>query len=391
MLTIIKNKILGQETGLKSQSLPFISNGFLTLGSEVELQLIDGSNYNLSSTAEKFLSDSKSSSKVKPEFYLSTIEVNTEKCKDVKEIEKDLSESFGFVKNIASNNGLKLATTGCHPFSRYSDCLITPKERYNDLIDRNQWLTRRMTVYGLHVHIGMKSGDECVSYMNFFLRFIPHLLALSASSPFWQGEDTGLASCRPSTYEALPTAGSPYWFSSWAEFEHLYFNLIKSKSITMMNDLWWDIRPSPKYGTVEIRVCDGVATLSETAAIVAFIHLLAHWFRDNSEWIFSLPSPMRWIFRENKWRAMRHGLNAEIIVSPNGDIRLLKNDIKEWVLKLKPYAEKLGYEKYMETILQICEKGNSADRQRKIYSQSQSLEDVVRHNTKEFETGSPIY
>jgi carboxylate-amine ligase len=169
----------------------FCSNGFLTLGVEVELQLIDRDSLNLTPRAKELLEIALPlSKKIKEEFYLSTLEINTDKCNNAHEIEADLSESFDLITKISNQLKIDLATTGCHPFSRYSDCVITPSNRYNELIDRNQWLTRRMTVYGLHVHLGMKSGDEAIRFNNFFLNFIPHLLALSASSPFWQGDDT---------------------------------------------------------------------------------------------------------------------------------------------------------------------------------------------------------
>jgi len=374
----------------KHPEINFKTGGFLTLGTEIELQLIDTSTYGLTPRSSEVLEKTSKLNNIKQEFYLSTLEIITGKCNDAHEIEKDLFGNITRLKEQTDALGIKLATTGCHPFARYSDCIITPNSRYNELIDRNQWLTKRMTVYGLHVHIGMRTGDEAIQYMNFFLRFIPHLLALSSSSPFWQGSDTGLSSCRPTTYEALPTAGLPYWFNNWSEFEHLYGALKESKSIAVMNDLWWDIRPSPKFGTIEIRVCDGVATLGETAAIVAFIHMLSHWFSENSEWLLSLPQPERWIMRENKWRSMRHGLNADIITNPSGTTKLLLNDVLDWTEKLEPYAKKLGYEKYLKTIRGICESGNSADRQRKIFAKTGSLEEVVKHNIREFEEGEPV-
>ena len=273
----------------------FCPNGFLTLGAEVELQLIERDSLNLTPRAKELLEIALPlSKKIKEEFYLSTLEINTDKCNNAHEIEADLSESFDLITKISNQLKIDLATTGCHPFSRYSDCVITPSNRYNELIDRNQWLTRRMTVYGLHVHLGMKNGDEAIRFNNFFLNFIPHLLALSASSPFWQGDDTGLSSCRPTTYESLPTAGHPYSVKNYAEFEHLYATLVKCKSINSLKDLWWDIRVSPAFGTLEIRICDGLATLSETLAIVAFIHLLAHWFSDNASWLNQVPTSPIW-------------------------------------------------------------------------------------------------
>ncbi len=370
----------------------FRSNGNLTLGVEIELQLIDPETQNLAPRAEELLKMSAAmSKKIKQEFYLSTVEINSDKCVNVHEIDKDLSASLDVAAKISEALKINFATTGCHPFSRYSDCVITPSPRYNELIDRNQWLTRRMTVYGLHIHIGMKSGDDVIRFNNFFLNFIPHLLALSASSPFWQGEDTGLASCRPTTYESLPTAGHPYRVKNWREFEQLCETLKKCQAINSLKDLWWDIRPSPSYGTLEIRACDGLSNLEETLAIVAFIHLLANWFNDNGNWLSQVPTSPLWFARENKWRAIRHGLKANLVVDLGGETKPIAQDILEWIEKLAPYTNQFGYQKYCEALKNIVEKGSSSSRQRKVYNSSNSLQEVVKFNVDEFTVRKPIF
>ncbi len=370
--------------------LRFQTAGELTLGAEIELQIIDPENQNLTSRATELLAAGSHIDKLKPEFYLSTVEINTGKCRDVHEVANDLTASYDAMDALASRVGVQFSTTGCHPFSRYADCVITPSERYDELIDRNQWLTRRMTVYGLHVHIGMVDGDACMRFNNFFLYFMPHLLALSASSPFWQGDDTGLASCRPTTYEALPTAGQPYPANSWSEFETLYQSLKKCDAIRSLKDLWWDMRPSPQFGTLEIRVCDGPATLQEAVSIVAFIHLLAHWFRDHGNWLDRFQPPSRWVARENKWRVMRYGLDAKLVASIDGAVKPVAEDIREWLEKLAPYTKKLGYSEYVTGIHAILERGNSSMRQKEVFQRTGSLEAVVRHNVAEFKARRPI-
>lgn len=371
--------------------LRFLTAGVLTLGVEIELQLINPATRNLVPRAEELLKAGQQLRKLKPEFYLSTVEINTDKCDDVHCVERDLAQSLDALQRLSRALGIEFATTGCHPFARYTDCVITPSARYTELIDRNQWLTRRMTVYGLHVHVGMASGDECIRFSNFFLHFLPHLLALSASSPFWQGDDTGLASCRPSTYEALPTAGQPYPVQNWHDFETLYRTLKKCQAIDSLKDMWWDLRPSPNFGTLEIRVCDGPATLLEALAITAFIHLLAHWFRENGGWIDQVPQPSAWLMRENKWRVMRHGLAADIVVSVEGDTRPVSQHIEEWLEKLQPHAQKLGYLRYIETLKMILERGNSTARQRVVFERSHSLEQVVAFNVREFNAQAPLW
>lgn len=382
ILNNINRESILASPNIKKQEIEFQSSEALTLGVEIEIQLIDKQNLNLTPRAEEFIHPAQP--KIKPEFYLNTIEVNTDKCYSVKEVQNDLTQTFTELNVIAEKLNVMLSTTGAHPFARYADCIISPSTRYQKLIDRNQWLTRRMTVYGLHVHIGMASSDDCIRYNNFFLNFLPHLLALSASSPFWQGTDTGLSSCRPTTYEALPTAGQPYYVRNWKDFVNLYESLKKCGSINTLKDLWWDMRPSPGFGTLEIRVCDGCATLCETLAITAFIHLLACWFADHGSWLESVTYPPRWLSRENKWRAMRYGLNAELVSNIEGKTKLMYEDLLEWLDKLKPYTEKLGYQDYCANLIKIMELGTSSQRQRKIFQQTESLEEVVRFNIHEF-------
>lgn len=372
--------------------IEFNSSDSLTLGVEIELQIIDRNSLNLTPKFDELFSACESPKRLEAEFYLSTAEINTsQKCNNVGEVEVDFNKSIDQIIRASENIGVELATTGCHPFSRYADCVITPSKRYNELIDRNQWLTRRMTVYGLHVHLGMKSGDDFVRFNNFFFYFLPHLLALSASSPFWQGENTGLSACRPTTYESLPTAGQPYKVKNWNEFESLYGSLKKCKAIDSMKDLWWDMRPSPRLGTLEIRVCDGCATLEETLAIVALVHLLAAWFEENGAWIDRFQAPLHWIIRENKWRAIRHGLDAELITCQEGKTKPIRQDISDWVEKLAPLTKKFGYEKYINNLCEILEKGNSTTRQLKVFEKTNSLQEVVKFNIAEFKNRKPIW
>lgn len=371
--------------------LIFKSAGSLTLGVEIELQIIDPATHNLASRAEDVLARAAHMPSVTREFYLSTVEINSNKCIDVHAVEQDLGPIISRLQNVGSDLGLNFSTTGCHPFARYADCIITPTQRYHELIDRNQWLTRRMTVYGLHVHIGMRSGDECIRFNNFFLHFLPHLLAISASSPFWQGEDTGLASCRPTTYEALPTAGQPYVVHSWREFGQLCNTLKACDAIQSLKDLWWDLRPSPSHGTLEIRVCDGLATFSETLAVVAFVHALAHWFRENGSWVDDVPPPPRWLARENKWRAMRSGLDAKLITSLTGEVKSLRDDVNEWCLRISRTVSDLGYEAHFDTLRRILAEGNSSMRQRDVFARTGSLGQVVAHNVAEFEARHPLW
>jgi carboxylate-amine ligase len=361
----------------------------LSIGVELELQVLDGTSLLLTPHAADIISLCKDA-RFEREFFQSTIEVITDICSNVHEIEFNLESSLDKVTNGARQLGLKLGSTGTHPLADYRERLITPSVRYNDLIDRNQLIIRRMAVYGMHIHIGMSSGDACIHNNYFFMHFLPHILALSGSSPFWQGKYTGLSSCRPTTYESLPTAGMPYLVKDWNSFQSLIQFLLNSKSITSMKDLWWDLRPSPAYGTLELRFCDEPATLYESLSIVAFVHLLAHWFRDHAEeWTTSHAPLKQWIFRENKWRAIRYGLGAEIVVSRTGKTKSLQRDILDWIKILGPYAQQLKYTEFLEGVRTIALKGNSSDRQHRVYQNTNDLDAVVRHNVSEFERRTP--
>lgn len=364
----------------------------LTLGVEMELQVLDAERLVLTPRSLEII-HAINSDRLTKEMFRSTLEIITGVCKDVHEVHNDLSASIEKVKAYASKNNIRFAGTGTHPLAMYRDRITSTGQRYQDLVDRNQWLIKRMAVYGLHIHIGMHNADECMQYNHFFLRFVPHLIALSASSPYWQNADTGLAAARPTMYEAHPTSGMPYLATNWEDFERVYDTMIATKSIESMKDIWWDIRPSPGYGTLELRMCDGPATMLELESIVAFIQLLAYWFNDNGKIYFAKnkPVPDRWILRENKWRAIRYGTEATLI---DPDTLLTEEFyviMHNWLQRVAPYAEKLNYKKYTDVLKSMLTKGNSAQRQRKAYQRTRSIKQVVNHNVLEWESGEPIW
>jgi carboxylate-amine ligase len=373
--------------------LPFTKNDeALTLGVEMELQLLDRDTHLLVPKAPEVLRDLKHDRLTK-EMFRSTLELITGVCRDVHEVEADLTQTLAEVRKAGEHYNLTFAGTGTNPVANYDERELSSSARYHELLDRNQWLIRRMAVYGLHVHLGMYDGDSCIRYNNFFLQFIPHLIALSASSPYWIGKDTGLASSRPTVYEAHPTSGRPVMVNDWNEFNALYAMLVKTNSIESMKDIWWDLRPSPGYGTLEIRICDGPATMLELESIVAWIHLLAHWFHDHEEEFYMRNNlkPEVWIMRENKWRSIRFGTEAMIISYEDFHEHKLSDSIYYWLDVLQPYVTGLGYEKYVDCIVQILQRGNSATRQRRIMEKSGDIMDVVHHNILEFEAGRPIW
>jgi glutamate---cysteine ligase / carboxylate-amine ligase len=372
----------------KMESIEFNpSQSPLSLGVELELQVLDEETLQLSPRAAELI-DVLADRKFKKEFFQSTIEVVTGICHSVQMVEEDLRESLHKLLKAAKALHLKISSTGTHPEADYRDRLITPSARYHELADRNQWIIRRMAVYGMHIHVGMPSADTAIQFNNFLLHFTPHVLALSASSPFWQRMDTGLAAARPTVYESMPTSGMPYLVKDWKQFQKLYKNLLRTSSIGSIRDLWWDVRPSPMLGTVELRICDEPATLEEAMAIVAFVHLLAHWFLDHAdEWHAKHKSIHRWVLRENKWRAIRLGLQAQIIAKRRKKLVGLPDDIAYWLGRVNSYSALLHYEKYLSTIARIVEKGNSSQRQHRVFAESNNLHDVTCLNISEFERG----
>lgn len=364
----------------------------LTLGVEMEIQLLDNETLKLKPIAPEILDELKNDKIIK-EMFRSTLEVITGISRNVQEVHDDLYKSLLLVKLAGHSKQVCFAGTGTHPMADYNNRILSATERYHELLDRNQWLIRRMAVYGLHVHIGMAGGDECIRFNNFFLYFIPHLIALSASSPFWKCLDTGLSASRPTVYEAHPTSGIPYLVNNWDEFNNLYQKLVNTGSIESVKDIWWDLRPSPALGTLEIRICDGPATMLELESIVAWIHLLSHWFQDNGDKFFlkNTMLPQQWILRENKWRTIRHGTSANLIDHKTLETYKLSDRIMHWLELLDPYIEKLGYQKYASCVKDILQKGNSSERQRRVMARHNDIRQVVEFNIKEFELGQPIW
>lgn len=374
------------------KSLIFKGNEkILTLGVELEFQVVDRESLLLTPRASEII-EQLNQPNIKPEFFQSSLEMITGICTTVHDADRQFKEHFQKVRSSATSLGLKISSTGTHPEADYRDRLVTPSKRYHELMDRNQWIIRRMAVYGMHIHIAMRSGDACIKYQNFFLHFVPHLLALSASSPFWHSLNTGLACARPTMYESMPTSGMPYIVKDWQQFDKMYQTMVRTGSIKSMRDLWLDLRPSPELGTLELRMCDEPATLAEAMAITAYVHMLALWYEDHQEeWEEKHKTLKHWLFRENKWRAIRHGLKGEIILTTNKKTLSVHEDVTYWLDKISPYAVKFGYQAQVSMLKTILEKGNSSERQVKVFEQTSLLHEVTRHNVAEFEKGEPIW
>lgn len=366
----------------------FAKSNAHSIGIEMELQLIHPETMDLHPVAEEILARWKpSNDRLKPELLKSMIEVNTGICVSIHQAEEDLRETIAALKFICNDVGAVVASNGTHPTAHHYDREIFPAERYRELIDRNQFIARRLMIFGLHVHVGARNGEHCIRMNNEFIAYLPHLLALSASSPYWEGRDTGLASSRITVFEALPTGGHPCAVASWQEYQSLVQKLIRSRAIRDLKDLWWDIRPSPHYGTLEIRVCDGLPSLRETMAVCALIHCLAVHFDEREARGERVPLLPDWLIRENKWRASRHGLNADIVTNEHGDTAPILEDIERLLWTLAPIAESLGYQEYFEVLRYEVMARPSYERQRRVFAETGSLKAVTESLVKEFDRG----
>jgi len=351
--------------------IPFASSERASLGVEWELQLVDRETRELTSGAVEILeeirpADADEHPKAKHELLQSTIEIITGICTTVDEAKADLAGTLAEVVEAADRRGLGLMCAGTHPFTDWQTQQISPKERYLELVERMQWLARRLQIFGVHVHVGVRAPEKAIPIVNALTQYVPHFLALSASSPFWKGADTGLASARSKVFESMPTAGLPYQLSGWHAFEEYMQTLISTHAIESVREVWWDIRPHPNFGTVELRICDGLPTLDEIGAVAALSQCLVEQFDRELDRGYTLPVPASWVLRENKWRAARYGLDADIVVDEKGTVRPVRQAILDLVEDLTPTARRLGCAEELADVERILAVGASCQRQRAV-------------------------
>lgn len=373
--------------------IDFNSSPRSSLGVEWELMLVDRETRELTSGAAEILDELSPDGEhptAKRELLQSTIEVITGVCSTVGEATADLTRTLDALVPLAEQRGLGLMCAGTHPITNWRTQQITRNDRYAKLIDDMQWLARRMQIFGVHVHVGVRSPDKVIAMVNALQAYLPHFLALSASSPYWSGTETGLASARSKVFEGLPTAGLPQQVEGWAGFERYMETLIKTDTIASIKEVWWDIRPHPVYGTVELRVCDGLPTLAEVGMVAALTQCLVEMMDREVDKGYTLPTPKRWVVQENKWRAARYGLDARIIVSEDST-QPVRDALAELVQDLRPTAERLGCAQELARVQDVLDGGASYQRQRAVAAASGGdLTAVVDSLLAEFTAGSPI-
>ncbi|MEV6072831.1 glutamate--cysteine ligase [Nocardia sp. NPDC052001] len=361
-----------------------------TLGVEWEVALVDKQTRDLSNTAAAVFEacgDLRSwdgHPQITKELLRNTVELVTGKHDTAGEAVDELHATMDAVRRAADPLGVDLFCAGTHPFAQWSTQQLTRSPHYDELIERTQWWGRQMLIWGVHVHVGISHPEKVFPILNSLLLSYPHLLALSSSSPMWAGVDTGYASNRALMFQQLPTAGLPFQFENWTQFEAFAHDQMKTGVFEQIGGMHWDIRPAPKWGTIEVRVCDGTPSRSELSAIVALIHCLIVDLDRRVEAGETLPTIPPWHVQENKWRAARYGLDAIIITDAASNERLVTDDLMELLNRLEPTAKSLGCENELALVADIPKRGASYQRQRRVAAANQGdLVSVVDSLVKE--------
>jgi carboxylate-amine ligase len=341
-----------------------------TLGVEWELALVDRRTRDLRNEASHLFARAKRSlpdpGRVHRELLRNTVEIVTGVCDTVGDAMLDLRSTLEHVVPACDELGLDLYGGGTHPFALWSGQQLTEGHRYQELIDRTQWWGRQMLIWGVHVHVGMPARERVLPVMSSLLTWYPHLQALSASSPIWAGLDTGYASNRALMFQQLPTAGLPFQFQRWEEFERFAADQMTTGVIDGLSEIRWDVRPAVVHGTLENRICDGVSTVEDLAALVALTHCLVVDLDTRCAAGEDLAVLAPWHVQENKWRSARYGLDAIVILDPDCREALVTDDLAELLVRLEPVAARLGCEAELASVADLVARGASYQRQRAV-------------------------
>lgn len=353
-----------------------------TIGVEEEFQIIDPETLGLRSHVVQLLSAAASrglGDQVKQEMHQSIVETGTKICENVSELRLEMHRTRSELVSAAESTGLQVAAAGTHPFSSWIDQVISPGERYQNIVEEMGQLARSLLIFGMHIHVAMPDRQTTIDIMNMVRYFVPHLLALSTSSPFWMGRNTGLKSFRTTVFRRFPRTGIPETFDSWSSYENYINLLIKLNCIDNGKKIWWDVRPHPTYGTLEFRMFDtptkveeGVAIAALTQAIVVKLYRL---YTSNMGW----RTYHRALIEENKWRAARYGIEGKMIDFGKEAEVPMKELIPELLELVDDVLDDLGSRGAVEYIHTILNEGTSAERQMRVYQETGDMKNVVRH------------
>ena len=341
-----------------------------TIGVEWELALVDRSSRDLANTAADLFAAARprlaDPGRLHKELLRNTVEVVTGVCHTVGEAVADLRRTLETVVPVADELGVDLYGGGTHPFASWTRQQLTEGHRYEELINRTQWWGRQMLIWGVHVHVGLPAQERVLPVLSSLLNHYPHLLALSASSPIWAGVDTGYASNRALMFQQLPTAGLPFQFERWSEFEAFASDQLVTGVIDDLSEIRWDVRPATHLGTLENRICDGVSDFDDLASLVALMHCLVVDLDTRAAAGETLPTMPPWHVQENKWRAARYGLDAIVVLDAESNERLVTEDLADLLERLAPVGERLGCAAELAAVAAIPRRGASYQRQRAV-------------------------
>ena len=357
-----------------------MSNQF-TLGIEEEFQIVDPQSRELRSRVSEILDEGKTllGEQLKPEMIQSMIEVGTGICKDIKEARTDITNLRGIVAGLARKQGLEIVAAGTHPFSHWQDQKIFDNDRYNLIVEENQIIARSLLTFGLHVHVGIADPDRAIDIMNAVRYMLPHMLALSTSSPFWVGKQTGLRSYRSEVFTRMPRTGIPDHFESDSAFQRYVQLLIRTRCIDDAKKIYWDVRPHPFFPTLEFRICDIPTRVDDTIAIAALFQALVAKVDRLLDQNLTFRLHHKMLIEENKWRAVRYGLDGKMIDFGKGKEVSIRDLVRELLHFVDKVVDDLGSRKEIEHIHTILERGTSADQQLRVWRETGDIKSVVDH------------
>ena len=354
-----------------------------TLGVEEEYMLLDGETFDLVQHIDTVLTavaGHELEPRINSELMQSVLEVATPVCHTPAGVRQQLLRIRSYVTDIAREKGLRIGSAGTHPFSLFERQRITAKDRYRAMVDQMQYIARRELIFGLHVHVAVDDAEKAIQVVNGLIAHLPELVGLSASSPFWRGEPTGLASSRQMVFAAFPRSGPPPRFENYADYAEVVGQLEKTGCIADYTHIWWDIRLHPRFGTVEIRVCDAVTRVEDAVALAAFCQCLVKLYSERHAIGAEIPSFHRILTTENKWLAARYGLEAPVmdLVAGHRNRVPVAQLVRRTLRELEPHARELGCDAELEGISEILSKGSGSDRQRRIWNANRDIVEVVR-------------
>jgi carboxylate-amine ligase len=385
---IFPSSITGKGAGTPGSAASVLDHAFgkgdpYTLGVEEEYMLLDPETWDLVQHIDSVLSavaHSEHEARINAELMQSVLEVTTPVCRTAADVHTALSQLRAYVSEIARAEGCRLGSAGTHPFSLFERQRITARDRYRQLVDQLQYIARRELIFGMHMHVAVDDPEKVIQVMNGLLIHLPQMLALSASSPFWRGEPTGLASSRQMVFAAFPRSGPPPRFRDYEDYASLVGQLERTGCIADYTHIWWDIRPHPRLGTIEMRVCDAVTRLEDVIAITALYQAIVKMYCEQYESGKEIPSWHRMLTTENKWLAARYGLEAPVMDLATGRrnrvpvAQLIRRTLRD----VEPHARELGSERELEGIREILARGNGAERQLRVWNTNRDIVEVVR-------------